>query len=147
MTAKTIDSYNPIKEVLAQLSKYSVLLLFAVAALFPFILMWSSALRTSKEIFRNPFALPSVIHFENLIDAWTVGRFSSYMLNSVITTIPTVICVVALSCLAGYGLAHFQFKGRNLVLYVFLLGIMVPFQSVMVPLYYQLRDYHLLGTY
>ena len=96
---------------------------------------------------RHPFRLPSHLDFGNIIKAWTVGRFSEYFLNSVIITVPTVVGVVALSALAGYGIARFRFRFRISAFYVLLLGLMVPFQSVMIPLYYQLRDMSLLGTY
>jgi raffinose/stachyose/melibiose transport system permease protein len=128
-------------------SKYTVLLLFALFSLLPLVWMWIAALRDSSEVFQSPFALPESLNFNNFAEAWVVGRFGDYFLNSVIITVPTVIGVVALSCLAGYGIARFQFPGRNLIFYTLLLGLMVPFQSIMIPLFYQLRDLKLLGTY
>lgn len=127
--------------------KYAVLLFWLLVALMPFIWMWSSAFKSSREIFRDPFALPTTINIDNLINAWTVGRFGNYIGNSIIITIPTVLGVLVLACLAGYGIARYNFRGRTVIFYLFLLGIMVPFQSVMIPLYYNLRDYGLLGTY
>ena len=127
--------------------RYAVLILFALIALIPFFWIWSSALKTSQEIFRDPFALPTSLNPDNLVNAWTVGHFNDYLKNSIIITIPTTLGVVTLACLAGYGLARFSFRGRTVLFYTFLLGIMVPFQSVMIPLYYNLRDYGLLGTY
>lgn len=135
------------RRVVQDLPRYAILILAALIAIVPFIWIWSSALKESREIFRDPFALPTSLNVDNLVNAWTVGRFSAYLKNSIIITIPTTLGVVALSCLAGYGLARFEFKGKQVVFYTFLLGIMVPFQSVMIPLYYNLRDYGLLGTY
>jgi raffinose/stachyose/melibiose transport system permease protein len=54
---------------------------------------------------------------------------------------------VVLSCTAGYALALLPLPGRGPILTIFLLGLMVPFQSVMIPIYYLLRDIHLLETY
>lgn len=132
---------------LSNLPRYLLLLLFAVISLTPLLLVWMSAFKESREIFRDPFALPASLNFSNLIEAWTVGRFSAYFKNSIIITVPTTLGVVAFSCLAGYGLARYDFRGRQFIFYTFLVGIMVPFQSVMIPLYYNLRDYGLLGTY
>lgn len=131
----------------SEVARYTILLTWVLVAIMPFFWMWSSAFKTSKEIFRDPFSLPTSINIDNLARAWTVGRFSSYIGNSIVITLPTVLGVVALACLAGYGIARFNFKGRTAVFYLFLIGIMVPFQSVMIPLYYNLRDYGLLGTY
>ncbi len=124
-----------------------MLILFFLLTIVPFIWMWSSALKDSTEIFRNPFALPTHIRLANLAKAWTVGRFRVYFLNTIIVTLPTVAGVVSLSCLAGNALGRLRFMGRTPLLYIFLLGLMVPFQSIMIPLYYMLRDFHILGTY
>ena len=127
--------------------RYLVLIAFLVVFLLPFLWIWSSAFKTSIEIARDPFALPSALRWENLQRAWTVGRFDRYIWNSVIYCTAIVAGVVALSCLAGYALALLPLPRRNAILVLFLLGLMVPFQSVMIPLYYLLRDIHLLETY
>src|SRR5829696_1957777 len=126
---------------------YILLIFFFLIFLVPFIWIWSSALKTSIEIARDPFALPSAFRWQNLQKAWTVGRFGDYIKNSAIYCAAIVSGVVALSCLAGYALAMLPIPGRNYITIVFLLGLMVPFQSVMIPLYYLLRDLHILGTY
>jgi ABC-type glycerol-3-phosphate transport system permease component len=127
--------------------KYLLLVGFAIFSLFPLAWMWIAALRNSREVYASPFAFPSALDFGNITKAWTVGRFSEYFLNSIIITVPTVLAVVALSSLAGYGIARFRFPLRTPAFYLLLLGLMVPFNSVMIPLYYQLRDMGLLGTY
>ncbi len=126
---------------------YVLLLAFLLVFLVPFLWIWGSAFKSSIEIARDPFALPSTFRWENLEKAWTVGRFDRYIGNSVIYCVAIVTGGVALSCLAGYALALLPLPGRDAVTIVFLLGLMVPFQSVMIPLYYLLRDLHLLGTY
>ena len=126
--------------------KYAVLILFAILAVSPILVMWFSALKSSAEIFRDPFALPTVLHWENLVKAWTIGRFRQYLGNSFLITIPTVLAVVSLSCLAGYAFGKLKFSGQNSFFYLFLIGLMIPFQSIMIPMYYSLRDLKLLGT-
>ena len=127
--------------------KYAVLILFVLIALIPIFVMWMAALKSSSEIFKDPFALPTVLHWENLVRAWTVGRFSKYLVNSIIVTIPTVAGVVGLSCLAGYAFGRLKFFASRILFYVFLVGLMVPFQSIMVPMYYDLQKMKLLGSY
>ncbi len=129
------------------LAKYVVLLVFLVIFLLPFLWIWSSALKSSREIARQPFGLPTEFRWQNLQRAWTVGHFDQYIWNSIIYCAAIVAGVVVLSCLAGYALALLPLPGRDAILVVFLLGLMVPFQSVMVPLYYLLRDIRLLETY
>ena len=57
-----------------------------------------------------------------------------------------MVGVVALSSLAGYGLARFRFPGNNIIFFAFVLGLMIPFFSVMIPLFYELQGLGLLGT-
>ena len=135
------------KKLTPTLISYIILVLFAFIALVPIFVMWMNALKSSSQIFKDPFSLPTVIHWENLVKAWTVGRFGQYLGNSVIITIPTVLGVVAFSSFAGYGFGRLKFTGSKVLYFIFLLGLMVPFQSIMVPMYYDLRDLKLLGTY
>jgi ABC-type glycerol-3-phosphate transport system permease component len=133
--------------LLGRFGRYALLLLFLVVFLVPVLWVWSSALKSSVEISRSPFALPSEWRWENFREAWNVGRFGRYFGNSVIYSASIVAGSVFLSCLAGYALALLPLPGRNGFMVLFLLGLMVPFQSVMIPLYYLLRNIGLLETY
>jgi raffinose/stachyose/melibiose transport system permease protein len=126
--------------------RYLVLGLFAAITLYPLLLVVSTALKEPRDLTIDPFSLFSSVRLENLSDAWTIGNFGGYFFNTVVITLPTVLGVVALSTMAGYALARLEFPGRNLILYAFMLGLMIPFTSVMIPLFYQLRDMGLLGS-
>lgn len=131
----------------AALLRHALLLLFAAVSLYPILVMWMTALRPAAEIQRRPFGLPAPPTWENLANAWVKGRFGDYLVNSLIITAPTVLGVVGLSALAGYGIARFRFPGRALAFGAILLGLTIPFQSVMIPLYYQLLAMGLMGSY
>jgi raffinose/stachyose/melibiose transport system permease protein len=133
--------------LLSSVGKYSVLTFFAVLSLLPVVMSWLTALRPKNEGSANPFSLPSRLEWSNFAKAWEVGRFGDYFINSIMVTVPTVIAVVVLSALAGYGISRFKFRGRNFMFYTLLLGLTIPFQSVMIPLFYQLNNMGLLGTY
>ncbi len=126
---------------------YIALILYALYSLIPIFIIWISALKTTPEILQDPFALPTVIHWDTLVRAWTIGRFGRYMSNTIIITLPTVSIVLSLSVMAGYAFGKLKFAGSKLFFYIFLLGIMVPFQAIMIPVYYLARDMRLLGTY
>ena len=120
--------------------KYAFLLLFAALCLFPLLLVISTALKDPREAAStDPFALFTSINLDNFARAWNLGRFGQYFFNTVLIAVPTVIGAVALSILAGYALARFEFPGRSLVFYFFVLGLMIPFFSIMIPLYFILR--------
>lgn len=135
------------RRLVTSVGKQAILLLFALVALYPVLVTAFTALRPAREVMRNPFGLPTELFLDNLVTAWTRGRFGDYLLNSAIITVPTVVGVVVLSCLAGYGISRFRFPGRNFMFYTILLGLTVPFQSVMIPLFYQLLAMGLLSTY
>ncbi len=131
----------------ASLARHVLLIVFAAISLYPILVMWVTALRPAAEAMQDPFGLPSSLYLDNIATAWTRGRFATYFLNSVIITAPAVIGVTVLSALAGYGIARFRFPGRGPIFVIILLGLTIPFQSVMIPLYYQLLAMGLLGTY
>lgn len=128
-------------------SRYALLVLFLLIFIIPIVWVWSSAFKSSIEIAKDPFGLPTTWRWENLQRAWTIGHFDQYMLNTVIYCIAIVGGVVILSSLTGYALAMLPLPARGAILMLFVLGLMVPFQSVMIPIYYLLRDIHLLETY
>jgi raffinose/stachyose/melibiose transport system permease protein len=58
-----------------------------------------------------------------------------------------VVLTSVLASMAGYAFARHKFLGRNLVFYLFVTGLTLPFQSIMIPLFYQLADWNLIGSY
>ncbi len=146
-SAVTVRPRRPMGFWIAKGAQYGMLILFAVFVLVPFMWVIFTALKSNLEIAQEPLGLPPNWRFENLAQAWNQGKFSRYFINSVIVTVPIVILVVSLSCLAGYGLARLKMPGRMLIFYFFLVGLMVPFTAIMIPLFYILRDIGVLGTY
>jgi ABC-type glycerol-3-phosphate transport system permease component len=138
--------YGALRNWLAGFGKYLVLLLFAALSLYPLLLIISTSLKDPLDVTADPFALFSSFNPVNFYDAWTLGGFGGYFWNTVVITAITVVSVVALSSLAGYALARFRFPGSNIIFFIFILGLMIPFFSVMIPLFYELKSLSLLGT-
>ncbi len=126
--------------------KYAFLGFWAALCVLPLVLVVSASVKDPNLATGNPFQLFSSIRFENFVDAWTLGNFGRYFFNTLVIMIPTVLGVITLSTMTGYALARFEFPGRNVLFYLFILGLMVPFFALMIPLYYNLNDYHLLDT-
>jgi ABC-type glycerol-3-phosphate transport system permease component len=114
--------------------------------LFPLLLVISTALKTSEDVTTNPFGLFSTVSSDNLVTAWTVGDFSDYVLNSFLLSVPSTLIVVVLSTLGGYAFARLPFPGRSIAFYAVVLGLLVPFFTYMIPLYFQLRGMGLLNS-
>ena len=139
--------YGAARNWFAAIGKYLLLLLFASLNLYPLLLIISTSLKDPLDVTADPFALFSSFSPVNFYDAWTLGGFGGYFWNTVVITVITVISVVALSSLAGYALARLYLPGNNIVFFIFIVGLMIPFFSVMIPLFYELKAMNLLGTY
>jgi ABC-type glycerol-3-phosphate transport system permease component len=127
-------------------TQHATLIVLSLLALFPVILILSTALKTDQDVTVNPFGLFSSFSFENIVTAWTVGDFSSYLLDSVLLTVPSTVLAVVLSTMGGYAFARLPFPGRSVAFYAVVLGLLVPFFAYMIPLYFQLRTMGLLDT-
>ncbi|MFV0374633.1 carbohydrate ABC transporter permease, partial [Microbacterium sp.] len=92
-------------------------------------------------------ALPSQPTLDNYVTAWTRGEFGQAMFSSLIVAVAVVIGACAVSILAGYAFATMRFPARALLLGFLLIGLIVPYEGIIVPLYYLLDGMGLLNTY
>lgn len=94
-----------------------------------------TSLRSIDDLNRGNFwGWPSEIKLvENYAAVFADTRMAQFILNSVLITLPAVIGAVALSCMAGFALAKFRFRGNLLLLVIFIAGNLVPFQILMIP--------------
>jgi multiple sugar transport system permease protein len=94
-----------------------------------------------------PNFLPSALTLENYVNLMQYGDgIFHYFGNSLLVATLTVIGVVLLSTLAGYGFSRFNFRGKNLLFLVILITLMIPFQSILTPLFLVLRILSLQNT-
>lgn len=128
------------------LIRHVVLVILSLITMFPVVLVISTTFKTAEDVRLNPFGLFSSFSLENLDAAWNVGRFSDYLLNSILLSVPSTLLVVAASTMAGYAFARLPFPGRTAIFYAVVLGLLVPFFTYMIPLYFQLRSMGLLDT-
>lgn len=127
-------------------ARYAFLGFWAALCILPMILVISTAFKDPLIDTGNPFQLFSSFRPENLVDAWVLGNFGRYFLNTIVIMVPVVLGVVVLSTMTGYAFARFEFPGSRALFFLFILGLMIPFFSVMIPLYYNLKDFGLLNT-
>lgn len=126
---------------------YAVLTIFLVVAILPFVGIILTAFKTTTELANSPFSLPTTWRWENFVEAWNGARFSSYFASSLIVVVPVVVISTVLSTMSGFGFGMFRFRGDNALLLVILLGLMVPFEAVIIPLWQIMNDLQLRNTY
>lgn len=118
-----------------------------VAAMFyPTVWMVLSALKNDREIFRQPFSLPSVWRWENFATAWELGGMGNLYINSLIVTSSAVALCVCCATAAAFAFTRLEFPGRRIIYRVMLIGLLLPPPTVAIPLFVQLRDMGLLNT-
>jgi raffinose/stachyose/melibiose transport system permease protein len=124
---------------------YTILGVFSIFALFPIVGIVLTAVQDPGG--GAAFGTFDGIHPGNFADAWEQANFGQYLKSSAIVTVAVVVVSVLLSILAGYAFGLMRFRGSEVLFYVFLLGLMVPMEAMVVPLYYDLRDLRLTDTY
>lgn len=121
------------------------LMLFIVV--YPMIWMVLSSFKTNREFLEDPvWSLPSSFSFENYADALTTGNLGQYALNSMMAVLPALALTIALGAAAGFALEVMIFRGRQTTLLLFLVGIMVPPQMILLPLFTIYFEVGLTGT-
>jgi ABC-type glycerol-3-phosphate transport system permease component len=121
----------------------------AIIVFFPFFWMAVTSLKTAPEIQRVPLQIApdDWLNVGNYLEVFRREPFFRYLLNSAIVAIVAAVSSVVVSSLAGFGFAKYRFPGRD-VFFLAIVGIlMVPFQSVVVPLYVWMNELGLLDTY
>jgi len=125
---------------------FAVLAGYLVITVYPMIWVGYTSLKTDQEIFLSPFSLPTDLHWDNYRHAWINAHFSTYFLNSLLVSTVSVAGILFIGSMAAYALSRFQFRGSRLIFYIFLSGLMIPIQLSIVPLFFQMRDMHLLNS-
>ncbi len=125
---------------------YVVLVLLALFALGPLVVLLFNSLKTSAEIGRNPLGPPLAPVFRNFADAWTQGNFATTMLNSAILTVGTVVGVCVIAGMAAYALDRLDLPGTDAVLLYLFVASAVPFQLFLVPLFFLWSSLNLTNT-
>ena len=123
------------RKLLSRTPVWVLIGLLLVVVLYPLLWMLLSSFKTNAEFSLEPFwSLPSALHWQNYVDAWTSG-LSTYFLNSVLAVFPSLALILLISVAAGFALEVMLWRGRNTILLIFLAGIMVPLQMVLLPLF------------
>jgi multiple sugar transport system permease protein len=121
----------------------------AIVVFFPFFWMAVTSLKTAPEIQRVPLQIApdDWLNFDNYVEVFKRQPFLRYLLNSAIVASIAAVSSLVVSSLAGFGFAKYRFPGRDFFFLAVVGILMVPFQSVVVPLYVWMNDLGLLDTY
>ena len=124
----------------------AILVSFAVITVLPIVGIVLLSLQSGHGPVSG-FELPDRLHFENYARAFETAHFASYLKSSLIVSSAVVAGTVVVSTLAGYAFGTMRFAGENVLFYLLLTGLVIPFEAVIVPLYVELRAGNLTNSY
>ncbi|GAP58942.1 probable ABC transporter permease protein YurM [Arthrobacter sp. Hiyo1] len=125
-----------------------LIVLIVVVQVYPLAWLFLTSLRNEHDFATgDPFALPSSISFDNYVRAFQTGNLGQNILNSFIVTMGANLLIVLLGMMAAYALQVLGFRFSKFVRGLFLIGIIVPVQIALVPLFIDYSSVNLLDTY
>lgn len=120
-----------------------ILITTAAGMLFPFLVMFLISFSSNNELSFQDMSL-TLNNYFHVFNSIPVTR---YFVNSLVVAVFTTIGQVLFSTLAGYAFARMSFKGRDIIFFIFLITMFIPPQVNIVPLFFLMRELHLVDTY
>lgn len=130
---------------LREMPLYVFLLLVLTLTLLPFAWVILSSLNTNRGIFGGQL-IPTTLQWGNYLRAWQVGNLRQYVGNSALVAVGSVALTLIACCPAGYAFGRMRFAGNSALFYLYLFGLTVPFQAVLIPVFYQLKNLGLINN-
>ena len=126
---------------------YPFFLVISAVILYPLVWMVYSSFKSNEDIFADIFALPRGLYLGNYQTVFSDGTMGTYFKNSLFVSVVSVAGLLVFSSLAAYAFATFEFRGKNLLFVVFLLGLMVPPQALIISGFKLMSILRLLDSY
>ncbi len=132
-------------------SKYYIIRIIEVLVLiiwiFPLLWMGITSLHIEEALVSKDFHfLPKDATFFNYYKAITSSYILKWLLNSLFASFLTMILTLIVDAPIAYAFAKIKFKGKNILFWLVMAGMMVPFQVLIIPLYLQFNSYHLINS-
>lgn len=130
------------KQGLFLLMKLAVTLL----VISPFYIAIIYSVKSKPEMVSNRLAFPKVIHWDNFTRAIETSNFGLAMKNSLVSTVAAVFCITLFCTMAAYIIARKNNRFYNTIYYIFVGAMIIPFQSIMTPLYITMSKWKMLNS-
>jgi raffinose/stachyose/melibiose transport system permease protein len=126
---------------------YIFCIVVAFISLYPLYFVIISSLKDNADIFTRPFTPPQNLMWGNFSRAFIVGHVGSQFINSFILSVSSLIATLILSSMASFAVSRLVFRAKNFVRLYFVMGMMVPIQSIIVPLAFAASQMRLRDNY
>lgn len=122
------------KNTILNIIKFVVISFLFVLYVIPFAVAILNSFKTKEQIVSNPFSLPNHISFTNYFDAFNKMHYVSAFTNSLIITVCSVVIIVLFSSMTAYIFVRKNWKINNILFFVMIAAMIIPFQGIMIPL-------------
>lgn len=126
--------------VMSKILSYIPLIALAITIIVPVAWVFMASIKENVEFYRNPWALPTGVHWQNFVDAWTKADMGSYMLNSVIVTALALVILIVVALPASYVLSRFKFFGNGFLNTLIMAGLFINVNYIVVPIFLMLSE-------
>lgn len=142
---KTIEVEN--KATPSKAGIYFLLITFAILCLYPVLWLLINSFKSNTQLFANPWNLPGKPDLSNYINAWKIGNVGTYFINSCIVTITACAITVFLGSTTAYAISRMRWRLSKYVMGLFLIGIMIPTHSLLIPLFSMFQKVRITNTF
>ncbi len=119
---------------------YFVLIMLTITILVPVAWVFMASVKQNSEFYGNPWTVPKGVYWQNFVDAWNTAKMGDYMINSVIVTALALALLLLVALPAAYCLARFKFRGSKFLNTLFMAGLFINVNYIVVPIFLMLRD-------
>ena len=139
--------HNGFARISKVIIKKIIIFLVVLIDAYPLFWLFTSSIKSPAEFVLNPsFSLPEGFYIQNYIKAWTQGKMDIYFRNSVVYTAVSLLFIVIISITIGFALTKMEWKGRRVLNSYFMLGLMIPATTSLIPLFKIFRSLHIINT-
>ena len=121
-------------------------ILITLLVISPFYIAIIYSVKSKPELVTNRLAFPKTIHWDNFIRAIETSNFGLAIKNSLVTTVAAVLVITLICTMSAYIIARKNNRFYNTIYYIFVGAMIIPFQSIMTPLYVDMNHWGLLNT-
>lgn len=119
---------------------YMALAALAISIIVPVAWVFLASIKQDSEFYGNPWALPESFYFQNFIDAFKAANMGTYFVNSILVTVVALLILLIVALPAAYVLARYPFKGRTFLRTMFMGGLFINVNYIVVPIFLMLVD-------
>ena len=125
---------------------WAVMILFLIIQGYPIVWLILAGFRPNIELLTDPFSIPKSLTLENFIKIFTQSNVVTYIKNSAIISVISLIFIVVISSMASFAIAKMKFAGRKKIYRYFLIGLTIPYAVTLIPLFTMFAKAGLINT-